>query len=146
MSPDGKQIVYSEKTAQGSDLYALAVTGGRPQGLVRTNDVEETDAVWSPKGDWIAYTARNVAAGWSRVRLYHVRDGRSIDLPCPTGKFCSMPAWSPDQAYVAFLVRDAVDVPGGEIYYTAASGKTAPVLFLPGLYANATRLNWGPEN
>lgn len=146
VSPDGKQIVYSERTSQGLDLYALAMTGGRPAGLVRTNDVEETDAVWSPNGDWIAYSARNAAAGWSRVRLYHVRDGRILDLPCPTGKFCSAPAWSPDQKYVAFLVLDAVNAPSGEIYYTSSSGKNAPVPLLPGFYANATRLNWGPEN
>ena len=147
-SPDGKQIVFSEKTTQGNDLYVITLSTptARPQGLVRTNDVEELDPTWSPKGDWIAYTARNASAGWARVRLYRVRDGRIVDLPCPNGKFCISPAWSPDQTAVAFIVLDVPNAPNGRIYYTASSGKSAAVPLLTGVYANATRLNWGPEN
>jgi Tol biopolymer transport system component len=54
-SPDGKWIVLDGKTdSQGSDLFLLSASGGRPETLA-SHPANDTYPVWSKDGNWIYF-------------------------------------------------------------------------------------------
>ena len=57
-SPDGRQLVYSWRQADGTQkLYVRALTGGAPRVLTGGGGSDDFP-VWSPKGDLVAFQRR----------------------------------------------------------------------------------------
>lgn len=140
-SPDGTQLVYAEGTQSDHDLMKVSIKEKQPIRLVGEPKWNEVEPVWSPRGDKIAYTARNDINTLFQVRVFDLATGGVAILPCPTN-FCLLPVWSPDGSLIAFVARSKAEEQG-EPYYTDPSGKFAYARFAPGILAD-NRIAWGP--
>lgn len=109
-SPEGRSVSFAGTSGKRSGVFAVKLTGGRPQLLSRLDE----EAIWSPDGRRIALvrsgTARKagiflaVSDGSAKKRLT-----RGLDTE---------PAWSPDGSRIAF--RRGLLV--GDIYVVNADG------------------------
>ncbi len=77
--------------------------------------------VWSPDGEWIAYTSRD-SEGTS-IRLLAVHDGSSRKVGRP-GMVNRAPRWSPDGKKVAYAAGSGVEA--GIWVYDLESGRETP--------------------
>jgi Tol biopolymer transport system component len=108
ISPDGRQIVLSERTRRGSadDRTALAVwntDGTNPRRIFRA-DGSAMSPQWSPDGRWIVFGAGNFFL--ARVRpgvVMVVKSDGSEARPLTTGPGnAGFPSWSPDGRQVVY--------------------------------------------
>src|SRR4051812_25041179 len=53
-SPNGRDIVFSTNLTGRTNLWKVAADGGWPIQLSQSDD-RETNARWSPNGEWISY-------------------------------------------------------------------------------------------
>lgn len=94
LSPNGQNIVFQGKRADGDGLYVMPCTGGDAVPVSRAAGAGAP--AWSPNGRQIAFVQA------SRFFLLDVRSARvrQIDgLPGPA----FYPAWSPDGTRIAFV-------------------------------------------
>jgi Tol biopolymer transport system component len=108
ISPDGRQIVLSERTRRGSpdDRTALAIwntDGTNPRRIFRA-DGSAMSPQWSPDGRWIVFGAGNFFL--ARVRpgvVMVVKSDGSDARPLTTGPGnAGFPSWSPDGKQVVY--------------------------------------------
>lgn len=66
LSPDGKLLFFAKRTATGTDIFALPVSGGAPQAMTQLNTAR-APAI-SPDGSWMVFLA--VPAGESGFEMY----------------------------------------------------------------------------
>jgi tricorn protease len=96
LSPGGKRALL---TARG-DVFTVPVKDGSTRNLTQTDGRREYTALWSPKGDRIAYVVQRDAD-----QLLALRDqaGLEPERTMPLGSdFHRLLAWSPDAARIAF--------------------------------------------
>lgn len=119
-SPDGRFLIFNElHPTRRADLYALRLEDREPIPLVVT-DADEWPAVFSPDGQWIAYSSDETG-----VREVYLRDFTADRVPAvgnvrvriSTGGG-DKPRWRPD---------------GAELYYVAPDKRlmAVPVSFTP---------------
>ncbi|HYG62615.1 MAG TPA: protein kinase [Thermoanaerobaculia bacterium] len=89
LSPDGSFFLYTKEEDGNADVYLQRVGGGNPINLTADSPADDTQAVFSPDGQQIAFRSD--------------RDGGGIFLMGATGEsarrltdFGYNPAWSPD--------------------------------------------------
>jgi len=89
LSPDGRALVYAARTAGNWDIYFQRVGGKNPMNLTKDCPADDTQPVFSPDGERIAFRSG--------------RDGGGIFVMGATGEsvrrltdFGYNPAWSPD--------------------------------------------------
>jgi Tol biopolymer transport system component len=75
-SPDGKWIVIAGLDARGQGLFRISSDDGHYEKIIE-GDV--LDPVWSPRGDLIVYSGRQIA-GFSTLEAIQP-DGKTIDIP-----------------------------------------------------------------
>ena len=120
-SPDGRTLAFQRRGPGLATIWLVPVTGGTPVQLL-PNDHEYTwhDApVWSPDGEWIAFTRSN----GPRFSLAKVRRGPNdivalVDEVLPFTRS----AWSPDGQ------RIACQTPQGLVVVPASGGPPEVVL------------------
>jgi Tol biopolymer transport system component len=56
LSPDGKNLIYSNYGSAGSQLFLVSLSGGKPTNLF-ASEVSVMHATFSPQGHYIAYTS-----------------------------------------------------------------------------------------
>lgn len=124
-SPDASKIVYEIRLRNSGTprLMQMDADGRNPRtfgGLLENNDRQ---AVWSPDGRQIAYTALNEAN--FDIRWLDLESGRNYRVTRDVGRDV-FPAWSPDGTQIAFTSdRDAQDA---EVYiYTLATDSFVPI-------------------
>ena len=121
-APDGSKISF----ISGGRLVAVSPEGGAPVLLtddVRLSGVGSLGApqpIWSPDGEWIAYTSDK--GGAPDIWLWSVQDARDIRLTHLSSRANGL-AWSPDGRCIAFAGDRfgnmdiwMVSVPGGEVF------------------------------
>ena len=97
-SPDARHIAYADKKQR---LRIVDVASGRTRDVdsSRHNDIEEY--VWSPDGQWLAYSRVN-ETNLSQVWLYSLRDGTRTAVTEPVSSAYS-PAFDPQGRWLYFL-------------------------------------------
>jgi Tol biopolymer transport system component len=100
-SPDGNLLLYSER-APGStqrDVWMIPLSGSRSPSAVLHTPADESAAVFSPDGHWIAYRSNRevyvkpfpegpehlVSSHGGRVPLWRRSDGRELYFLAPNG-------------------------------------------------------------
>ena len=63
LSPDGKQLLFSEVRGQAYVLHSLSLSDRSSAPFGSVQSTQPIDAVFSPDGRWIAYAASKVAGG-----------------------------------------------------------------------------------
>ncbi len=120
-SPDGEQILFVDRSAQGTDaIYAIPADGSaKPQRILPEDRMAETDPSWSPDGRKIAFsTSRNVGAtSNSDLRILDLATGNVSVVPASDGLL--VPRWSPDGLSIAAMTLDTMSMR----VFSVASGR-----------------------
>jgi Tol biopolymer transport system component len=97
-SPKGNLIAYS----QPDGLYVMdAMTGSNPRNLTKSPNLEDDQfPVWSPDGQWIAFTSKRVN-NIKQVYVVNVATG-ALQLVSDGKTLNDSPTWSPDSKQIAF--------------------------------------------
>lgn len=114
-SPDGTQIAFLRRSAEGVDIWIVPAVGGEPRQLTREgidlggfyvtpyNRRMGPDFAWSPESRQIAYCSS--ASGTSALWTVTV-DGserRQLSHPTDARQRCYAPHWSPTGRQVAYV-------------------------------------------
>ena len=107
VSPDGRLLVFSERTPDSShDIYVLPLEGDRrPQAFLKTKFTEYS-ARFSPDGKWMAYTSNESGQTEVYVQAYPGPGGK---LPISNGGG-DHPQWSRDGKQLYYFLSDSVYV------------------------------------
>jgi len=106
LSSDGKWIVYAADEGAGEDIYLQSVGGQVPVNLTKDSPAPDTQPVFSPDGERIAFRSGRDGGGiFVMGRL-----GESVRRVTDAG---FNPSWSPDGTELVFATQNVVDNPFG---------------------------------
>jgi dipeptidyl aminopeptidase/acylaminoacyl peptidase len=132
-SPDGQSIAFvSNRTlpdpdrSQNTDVFVVAAREGQVPRAVATDPGTDGSPVFSPDGQWIAYSAgcdpKDLWYGASHLALAPVAGGASRPLTAALDRNVTSPRFTPDGRAVLFLLEDRgnrhlarVPVEGGSV-------------------------------
>ena len=99
-SADGKRIAFGDKDGV---LYCLTVADKKLTQVTKSTHGAIRDYVWSPRGDFLAYSANN-SNNFSTLYVWSAADGSSHKL---TSEFfdSGSPAWDPQGDYLYFIAQ-----------------------------------------
>lgn len=144
-SPDGRNIVFTSDRGGSPQLYIMRADGGTmscPSGgsdtacRITFGDGQYSTPVWSPRGDWIAFTK-------SQGGRFHIGviqpDGQGERL-LTQSYLDEGPTWSPNGRVIAFL-REAGPGAGPKLWSIDLTGRNLRRLSTPG---DASDPAWSP--
>ena len=125
-SPDGKWIVWQQDKGGGEyyDLYAVPATGGEPVDLTHTPDVSETGALFSPRGNRMAFGSKTKSDAADNVSMLEWSSRQVTQLTHETSQSYSWRpvAWSADGRFL-YANRGFTGGTDGDVYrITVADG------------------------
>jgi Tol biopolymer transport system component len=106
VSPDGKWFVYVSTASGNADIYLQSVGGRVPINLTKDSPQGDTQPVFSPDGEQIAFRSARQGGGIFVMG----RTGESARR-LTTGGF--NPSWSPDGQEIAYATEQTLDNPFG---------------------------------
>ena len=144
-SPDGKMIVFVSDRGLGPQLYIMREDGAQmncPKGgrdttcRITFDSGRFTDPVWSPRGDWIAFSRQ----GDGKFSIGVIRtDGSGMRI-LTDGYQDESPTWSPNGRVIAFE-RTASRGAGPKLWSVDLTGRNLRRMPTP---RDATNPTWGP--
>jgi TolB protein len=147
-SPDGRHIVFQSDRGGSKQLYIMNADGSSmecPRSAGRAESCRitfgeaghsYTDPVWSPRGDWIAFSRQG---GGQFVIGVILKDGSSMRM-LTNGYQDESPTWSPNGRVIAFE-RTASRAAGPKLFSIDLTGRNERRLPTP---RDATNPTWGP--
>jgi len=104
-SRDESSIVYTRapagQGAKGGMLFSVGIAGGQPRQLTNMSEGVDTNAVFSPTRDEIAFARSKDGRQWI-VKMSIEPGGSSVNLTDPGEGADRDPSWSPDGLRLAF--------------------------------------------
>ncbi len=125
-SPDGSKLAYtvtrSDVGRRGITQLFVMTLDGRKSVAISRGDEPSSDPVWSPDGQWIAYSGKSslqiVRPDGSGQRELTKVEGTNSPLPTTGARV----AWSPDSKQIAYVTAlpgpEAADATGDPIVIT----------------------------
>lgn len=104
-SPDGGRLVFESDRGGSQQLYIMPATGGTAQRLSYKEGSRYSTPVWSPRGDYIAFTRQS--GGQFAIGI--MKPDGSGERILTEGFHNEAPTWAPNGLYLMFF-RD----PGGQ--------------------------------
>ncbi len=98
-SPDGRQIVFESDRGGTQQIYIMSAGGGDAQRLSHGEGARYSTPVWSPKGDYIAFTRQKAGAFGIGV----MKPDGSGERILTEGFHNEGPTWAPNGLYVMFF-------------------------------------------
>lgn len=118
ISPDGAAAVVAvtrydlEKDKGLTDLWLVPTAGGEARQLT-THEAADSSPLWSPDGNWIAFSSQRDGDDAPQLYLLPVAGGEARRLTqVPTGAGAAK--WFPDSSRLAFTTRIWEDLPNWE--------------------------------
>lgn len=108
ISPDGRHVAYTvgttdwENNRYDREIW-LSKDGGQPFQLTRTADGSSGGPVWSPDGQWIAFTAKR--GEHTQIHLIRVDGGEAFPVTSVERSIGDF-GWAPDSRRIAFTMEE----------------------------------------
>ena len=135
-SPDGSQIVFESDRGGGQQIYTMGAGGGGGKRISFGEGARYSTPVWSPKGDYIAFTRQK--AGQFGIGV--MKPDGSGERILTEGFHNEGPTWAPNGLYLMFF-RDPGGGSGSKIHMVDIFGKGEFPLPTP---AYASDPAWSP--
>ncbi len=104
-SPDGKQIVFFDyQTGKPSRIYLVSADGGTPQELMPGFPQPQTDPLWSPDSNSVAFGG--TISALDGIHIFDLKTRQISTLP-GSDKLYS-PRWSPNGRYMVGMPTDSL--------------------------------------
>ena len=104
-SPDGKQLAFFDyENGKPSRIYLVSADGGAPQELMPDPSQPQSDPVWSPDGNSLAFGGAIPAV--DGIHILDLKTRQVSTLPGSDKLFS--PRWSPDGRYMIALPSDSL--------------------------------------
>ncbi len=99
--PDNSRIVFATERDGNSEIYVMNADGTNIQNLTN-NSATDSDPVWSPNGNQIAFVSDRDGFGYSQIYTMNA-DGSGVTRISDTTANDSAPAWSPNGSQITFV-------------------------------------------
>jgi Tol biopolymer transport system component/uncharacterized protein YjdB len=148
LSPDGQRVVFAvtqRDILTGeilNDLFVVGRDGMNVRHLTKTPGVE-TDPVWSPDGEWIAFTGTGTDGSGTDIWLVRADGNGLVNLTASATWMSEMhAAWSPDGQSLAFTT---MDVFGGTRIETIRRDGSARTVISGAAMQAPSHPTWSPD-
>ena len=135
-SPDGNTLAYfSSHPRNFSDIYTISFPGATVHNLTQTDDISESNPLWSPDGEYLLY---RLSGDLYLIDLSNGENRRLADLQSSPAE---SPVWSPDGQFVAFYILNWID--GDYVFTVPRAGGDMKELALPRTINSP--VSWSPD-
>ncbi len=135
ISATGKRAVVQAR----GDIWTIPAENGMPRAITRTDDAIERNPVWSPDGQWIAYTSDESG----EYEIYVVQsDGRgeTKKLTSRKGSYIEELTWSPDSEKIAFFDS------GGTLFILDIESKDTTEVYKRAIGGRGVNVSWSHDS
>ena len=139
-SPDGKQIVFSSDRAGKQNLYVKDIKNKNNPLRISYGKGNYATPVWSPRGDYIAFTKSYKGSFFIGLIKSNGKDERIV----AKGYLTDSPTWSPNGRTLAYykVIKNKDGKLESKLFSIDVTGNLEKEIITPG---NASDPNWGPS-
>ena len=136
-SPDGSQIVFESDRGGSQQIYVMGAHGGGGAKRISFGGGRYSTPVWSPKGDFIAFTKQNAGSFGIGV----MKTDGSGERILTEGFHNEGPTWAPNGLFLMFFRDSGGGGGGSKIFMVDVFGRSEFPVPTPGYASDPA---WGP--